>query len=374
MQMTSSRLWPGVAVALASAALFGASTPVAKLFLAETDPWLMAALLYLGSGIGLSLCLIVWRVSGRRTEQAPLRLRDLPLLALVVLAGGVAGPLLLMLGLAGMEAAPASLLLNLESLGTLSIAWIVFRENVDVRLMIGAAAILAGAVLLSWDGSSVGLGTGALFVASACLAWAIDNNLTRKLSSADPVQIALIKGLAAGMTNLALALVRGAALPDLGSIAAIGAVGFLGYGVSLVLFILALRHLGTARTGAYFALAPFIGAVIAIPLLGETVNWQLAAAGLLMAAGLWLHLMERHEHSHAHDVLAHEHVHVHDSHHQHVHPSGAPAGEPHSHSHRHDRLVHSHPHYPDLHHRHTHEHGHEPGHQNGHERANTHEA
>lgn len=357
MVPTSSHLWPGVA--LLSAALFGASTPVAKIFLTDTDPWLMAALLYLGSGIGLLICLLAWRVVGRAVAQAPLRLHDFPLLALIVLSGGVAGPLLLMLGLSQMEAAPASLLLNLESLGTLAIAWIVFRENVDMRLFVGAMAILAGAIILSWDGSGVGLGTGALFVVGACLAWAIDNNLTRKLSSADPVQIALIKGLVAGITNLALAASRGATLPDFDVMAGIGLVGFFGYGVSLVLFILALRHLGTARTGAYFALAPFLGAALAIVLLDEPITWRLVAACVLMAIGLWLHLAERHEHRHTHDVQLHEHVHVHDDHHRHSHLPNEPAGEPHSHPHRHDPLEHSHAHYPDLHHRHGHAHTHE---------------
>lgn len=234
----------------------------------------------------------------------------------------------------------------------MGIAWLVFRENVDRRLLLGAAAILAGAVLLSWSGDGLRLDTGSLLIAAACLCWGIDNNLTRQLSAADPVQIAMLKGLVAGATNLVLALSLGAALPGVGLIAAGAVVGFLGVGVSLVMFMLALRHLGTARTGAYFSLAPFIGALLAIVLFREPMTLQLLVAGLLMGIGLWLHLAERHEHDHSHDAEEHEHAHVHDAHHQHAHDG--PVTEPHSHWHRHEPMRHAHPHYPDVHHRHSH--------------------
>ncbi len=351
--------WPGAPMALASAALFGASTPLAKLLLgAGVDPWLLAGLLYLGSGVGLSLALAA-RSALRLPAEAPLRRADAPWLALVVLAGGVVGPLLLMIGLAATPASTAALLLNVEGLATMAIAWVVFRENVDRRLLVGAAAILAGALALSWRGGpggpgTGGLGLGAVAVVGACVAWGVDNNLTRKLSAADPVQIAAIKGLAAGAVNLALALAHGARLPGLAAIAAAGAVGFLGYGVSLALFVLALRHLGTARTGAYFSTAPFLGAGLALLMFREPPSLQLVAAALLMGAGVWLHLSERHEHEHAHEALEHEHRHVHDIHHQHAHGADDPPGEPHTHRHRHAPLRHAHPHYPDLHHRHGH--------------------
>ncbi|HKS88330.1 MAG TPA: EamA family transporter [Stellaceae bacterium] len=352
----SAILWPGVPLALSSAALFGASTPFAKLLLgAGLDPWLLAGLLYLGSGIGLAIVAAGRRRAGVFVE-APLRRADLPWLALVVLSGGIAGPLLLMVGLAATPAAAASLLLNLEGLATMALAWLMFRENVDRRLLSGAAAILAGAALLSWRGAPGGIGWGAAAIAGACVAWGIDNNLTRRLSAADPVQIATIKGLAAGTTNLALALAAGARLPTASAIGAAGLIGFLGYGVSLVLFVLALRHLGAARTGAYFSTAPFIGAVLALVLLGEPVTAQLIAAGLLMAVGLYLHLAERHQHEHTHEALEHEHRHVHDEHHRHDHLPADPPGEPHTHPHRHAPMVHAHPHYPDLHHRHRHAH------------------
>jgi drug/metabolite transporter (DMT)-like permease len=273
----------------------------------------------------------------------------------VILSGGVIGPLLLLLGLAATEAAAASLLLNLESLFTLVIAWVVFGESVDRRIGAGAIAILLGAALLSWNGSvGLGISWGALAIAGACLARAIDNNLTRKLSGADPVAIAMAKGLAAGPVNLLIATGLGASWPGLGALATAGAGGLLGYGVSLALFILALRYVGAARTGAYFSLAPFMGALIALALLGEKLTLQLVAAALLMGVGVWLHLTERHEHEHIHEPLIHEHRHVHDEHHRHVHGPADPLGEPHSHVHTHTRLIHGHPHYPDIHHRHTH--------------------
>jgi drug/metabolite transporter (DMT)-like permease len=348
---------PGALMALVSAALFGASTPLAKLFLGDGfDPWLLAGLLYLGSGVGLGATHVARGLFGIPAAEAPLRRTDIPWLSLVVLSGGVIGPVLLMIGLSLSSASSAALLLNLEGLATLVIAWLIFRENVDRRLLLGALAILAGAVLLSWQGGSSGAGLGALAVAGACLAWGIDNNLTRKLSAADPVQIAAIKGLVAGAVNLTLALSRGAHFPHLDVIAGAAALGFFGYGVSLVLFVLALRHLGTARTGAYFSTAPFLGAALALAIFREPVSTPLVGAALLMGLGVWLHLAERHEHSHQHEALDHEHRHVHDEHHQHSHEVGHPPGEPHSHHHHHAPMRHKHPHYPDLHHRHGHAH------------------
>ncbi len=349
--------YTGPALAMASAALFGASTPLAKLLLgAGVDPWILAGLLYLGSGLGLGAIDLARRASGRPAGEARLRRADLPWLALVVLAGGVAGPVLLMIGLARMAASSAALLLNVEGLATMAIAWTVFRENVDRRLLAGAMAILAGAVILSWHGGPETMGWGAMAIVGACVAWGIDNNLTRKLSAADPVQIATIKGLAAGSANLALGVASGAHLPAFTQIAAAGVLGFLGYGVSLTLFVLALRHLGSARTGAYFSTAPFIGAALAVGLLGEPLTARLAIAGALMGIGLWLHLVERHDHQHTHESIEHAHRHIHDDHHQHAHAADDPPGEPHTHAHRHTPTTHSHPHYPDLHHRHGHAH------------------
>ena len=352
MIKSHSHLWPGVPLALGAAILFGTSAPLSKLLMGSVDPWLLAGILYLGAGVGLAL--VTWGRAriGLPSAEAKLQRTDLPWLAAVVLFGGMLGPLLLMLGLSKTSAASGALLLNLEGLATMAIAWLVFRENVDRRLLLGAAAILCGAVLLSWNGQGFQMDRGGLLIAGACLCWGIDNNLTRKLSAADPAQIAMIKGLVAGCVNFALALWLGAVLPDSKFLVAGAVVGFLGVGVSLVMFMLGLRHLGTARTGAYFSLAPFIGAVLALLLFNEALTLSLLAAGLLMALGLWLHLSERHDHTHDHEALEHDHLHSHDAHHQHAHDGAVT--DPHSHWHRHEPMRHKHPHYPDLHHRHGH--------------------
>jgi len=271
-----------------------------------------------------------------------------------VLSGGVAGPVLLIIGLSTTPASTAALLLNIEGLATMGIAWLVLRESVDQRLLLGAALILSGALLLSWQEAPGTPGWGALAIFAACFAWGIDNNLTRKLSGVDPILVAMTKGLVAGAVNLAFAIGAGSALPGAMSIVEASAVGFMGYGVSLAFFVLALRHLGAARTGAYFSTAPFIGAILAVLLLSEPVTVGLITAGLLMAVGLYLHVTELHEHAHEHQAIEHEHRHVHDEHHAHTHGPSDPPGEPHTHRHRHVPLVHRHPHYPDLHHRHGH--------------------
>lgn len=341
----------GILYAFVAAALFGASTPLAKALLGNgVDPWLLAGLLYCGSGFGLGIAYLF----RSRKAEASLRRADLPWLALVVLCGGVAGPVLLMFGLARTSAASASLLLNLEGLATMAIAWCVFRESVDRRLLLGAFAILSGAMVLSYHGATA-FGSGTLAIIAACVCWGIDNNLTRKLSAGDPWQIAAAKGLVAGVVNVSLAMTQGAQWPSASHWFEAMAIGFLGYGVSVVAFVLALRQLGAARTGAYFSTAPFIGALVAVLLLGESVTAPLLVAAVLMGIGVYLHLVEHHEHEHTHDSLEHEHRHVHDEHHQHVHDPADPPGEPHSHLHRHAPLTHRHAHYPDIHHRHGHE-------------------
>lgn len=344
---------PGLA--LLAALLFGLSAPAAKLLVGAVDPWLLAGLLYLGSGAGLGAYHGVARRLDRGPRETPLTAADLPWLAGAIGAGGVAGPVLLMLGLARGAAAQASLLLNLEGLFTALLAWLVFREHVGARIAIGMAAITAGAFCLAWPRSgSLGIDRAALLVAGACLAWAIDNNVTRRVSSGDPVQIAALKGGVAGTINVLVALALGAEWPPPAVAVGAALVGLGGYGTSLVLFVLALRHLGAARTGAYFSTAPFVGALGAVLALGEPLTWPLGVAGGLMALGVWLHLTERHEHEHTHEALAHEHRHRHDAHHAHEHPGGPAPAEPHSHWHVHSPLQHRHPHYPDLHHRHPH--------------------
>jgi drug/metabolite transporter (DMT)-like permease len=341
----------GIAFALAAAVLFGLATPFAKILVGSIAPVMMAGLLYLGSGGGL---LLLRAMRGGAGREASLSRRDLPFLAGVVIAGGVLGPLLLMWGLRGSAAFVTSLLLNLEGVFTALLAWFVFHENFDRRVATGMAAIVAGGVVLSWSGggSTSPLATAA--VVGACLCWAIDNNLTQKISAADPLQVAAVKGAVAGAVNLTIGLVAGSRMPAVDRLAGAVLVGFLGYGVSLTLFVLALRHLGTARTGAYFSVAPFVGALASIVVLHEPATTRLLAGGALMAAGVWLHLTERHEHEHSHEPLTHTHRHVHDEHHRHVHEPGNDLRAPHTHEHTHEPLTHGHPHYPDLHHRHRH--------------------
>ncbi len=344
--------------ALIAALLFGASTPLAKALTSAMPPLLLAGLLYLGSGLGLGLVLVVRRIisgPGQDKVAAPaIPSREIPWLLAAIVTGGVAGPALLMSGLTSVSGASASLLLNVEGVLTALIAWFVFKENADRQIVFGMIAIVAGGLLLSWQPDSMQLSGGALLIIGACLCWAIDNNLTRKVSSNDAVLIACLKGLAAGLCNTSLALASGAEMPALSTLGVAMAVGFAGYGVSLALFVVGLRHLGTARTGAYFSVAPLFGVIISFilwPEMPENLFW---ISGALMALGVWLHLRERHDHEHSHERMEHAHIHRHDAHHQHEHDFPWDGSEPHRHWHRHEPLVHKHPHYPDIHHRHSH--------------------
>jgi drug/metabolite transporter (DMT)-like permease len=306
-------------------------------------------LLYAGSGIGLGF----WACIAKK--KLGLRRADVPWLGGAILAGGVAGPVLLMVGLASTSAASASLLLNLEGVFTALLAWFAFKENFDRRIAIGMALIVAGGAVLAFQPGTVqSVHGGALAVAAACLAWALDNNLTRKVSAGDAVTIAAIKGLSAGAVNLALAFAFGAQWPGLAKAGMAAAVGLFGYGISLVLFVVALRGLGAARTGAYFSTAPFAGVLLAIAVLGESPPALFWIAAGLMVAGVWLHVSERHEHEHVHEPMEHEHRHLHDEHHRHEHDAAWDGKQPHTHRHRHGRLVQTHTHYPEIHHRHRH--------------------
>lgn len=340
---------PGVLAALGAAVLFGAGTPLAKLLLNSVNPWLLAGLLYLGSGVGLTLYRFLSRAPTVRLPR-----HEVLWLAGSIGAGGVVGPVLLLVGLTGMPASGASLLLNAECVFTALLAWFAFKENFDRHIALGMLAIVAGAVTLSWPGEARFAGLWpALAILGACFAWGIDNNLTRKVSLSDATWIASVKGLVAGSANLALAFVMGATLPPLANLAGALTVGFFAYGVSLALFVVGLRHLGAARTGAYFSIAPFLGTLLAVA-MGDPVTLPLLIAGLLMALGIWLHLSERHEHEHIHEKLEHEHEHTHDEHHQHMHDDPVAPGAKHRHLHQHESLTHTHPHYPDAHHRHDH--------------------
>jgi drug/metabolite transporter (DMT)-like permease len=339
--------------ALLAAALFGASTPVAKQLLGSLSPVLLAGLLYLGSGVGLAVIRVV---RDRRWRPSGLTKAEWPWLLAAIFFGGIAAPVALMFGLLSSSGSTASLLLNLEAVLTALIAWLVFKENADRRIVFGMAAIVAGGVVLSWPSATSGAvgWVGPALIGLACLGWAIDNNLTRKVSASDAIFLAASKGLAAGVVNTGLALSLGMPLPSVWVASGTMLIGLFGYGLSLVLFILALRGLGTARTGAYFSLAPFIGAGVAVMVFGETTGLMFWLAAALMGWGLWLHLTETHAHDHRHSPMAHEHSHTHDEHHQHPHDFPWDGSEPHNHQHQHAPIRHLHSHFPDIHHRHEH--------------------
>jgi drug/metabolite transporter (DMT)-like permease len=335
--------------ALTAALAFGVSAPLAKLLLSVVSPLLLAGILYLGAGVFLGLVRRVWR---RPAAGRALTGRDRWILAGVVLAGGVAAPPLLLWGLARSPATATSLLLNLEVVLTVMLAGVVFREHLGGRVGAAAVAMALGGVALSWTPGGPSFTLAAVAVVAACALWALDNNLTRLVAEADPLLIVEVKGLAAGAVNLVLAFATGASWPSPGTIALGLALGAVSYGTSLVFFILAMRDLGAARTGAYFATAPFIGAAGGL-LLGEAPTPGLLAAAVLMALGTWLLVQERHAHAHRHAASIHTHVHVHDAHHQHAH-EGWEGPEPHSHPHATGPLTHEHPHTPDIHHDHGH--------------------
>jgi drug/metabolite transporter (DMT)-like permease len=339
--------------AFGAALLFGASTPLAKILADQVSPVLLAGLLYLGSGVGLWVIRIV-RDRGFAASMLPAR--EWPWFLGAILAGGIAGPVLLMFGLSRTSAGDASLLLNLESVFTALLAWLVFREGTDRRIVLGMALIVAGGIVLTTaPGAAAPVGwIGPIAIAAACLCWGLDNNLTRKVSASDAIFIAGTKGLVAGITNLILAFSLGSSLPALSVVCSAMTIGFVGYGVSLVLFVLALRGLGSARTGAYFSTAPFIGAAIAIAVFNEPLSISFVLCALLMAGGVWLHLSEHHDHEHTHEPADHTHAHVHDAHHQHDHDFPWNGEEPHLHPHHHEKLAHRHPHFPDLDHSHRH--------------------
>ena len=359
-RQTTSNMKTGITHALLAAALFGASTPFAKMLTGAIEPLLLAGLFYLGSGIGLSLLFTARGLGRSPAAAAPhFALRDMPWLAGAILAGGVIGPVLLMTGLLYLPASSASLLLNMEGVLTAAIAWFAFREQFDRRIFLGMMLIVTAGLILSYGkeetASSPLAPWGAPCVVAACLCWAIDNNLTRRISSNDAMAIAAVKGVVAGIVNLTIALWWfELPLPSWQQVGAASAIGFLGYGLSLVLFVLALRHLGTARTSAYFSTAPFVGAAISLLLSGEQPVPAFQVAAALMAIGIWLHLTERHDHQHVHEPLTHTHSHHHDLHHQHYHDFAWDGREPHIHLHEHEALTHTHPHFPDIHHRHLH--------------------
>jgi drug/metabolite transporter (DMT)-like permease len=348
---------PGIMMVVVSSVLFGASTPVARMLVGSIDPLWLAGLLYAGSGLGLSLVLGLrhWGLFGSDRGVAGIARGDTAWLGAAIGVGGIVAPALFTFGLRDTSGAAASLLLNLETVLTVVIAWFAFHEQRNARVVIGMGLIIIACVVLGGDGGyDADFGWGAPLIALACLCWAIDNNLTRRISGNDAMLVTALKGLAGGAANLGLAAVVAGAAPPLASAVSAALVGLLGYGVSLVLFVIALRQLGAARASAYYALAPFVGVAVAFAVFGEQPRAVFWVALPLMAIGVWLHLTERHGHPHEHTSLAHEHAHRHDEHHRHDHDFPWGGREPHSHPHVHETVVHTHPHDPDLHHRHEH--------------------
>jgi drug/metabolite transporter (DMT)-like permease len=340
----------GFALGFAAAVAFGAGAPFAKLLLDHVGPELLAGLLYLGAFLAL-LAAVPFR---RRASESRLQRADVPRLALLTAVGGVLAPVLLLVGLERVSGTTGSLLLNLEGPCTLVIGVIVFAEHLPRRAAFGAAAVFAGGALLSLGGLGGSIDAfGVACIALACVLWGVDNNITQSLTVRDPQAIVRVKAGAAAATNITLALVLGAGIPAADVLLAALALGAVSYGLSIVLDAYALRLLGAAREAGVFAIAPFVGAVLAIPVLSARLTAPELAAGVVMAVGVALLVTDRHVHEHSHELLVHEHAHVHDEHHAHTHDD-APTGEPHSHLHVHERLVHAHPHVSDIHHRHRH--------------------
>jgi drug/metabolite transporter (DMT)-like permease len=328
---------------------FATSAPLAKTLLAEVDPVMLAALLYLGSGAGL----LLFKVTVHRIKpdtEARLARTDMPWLIGAILAGGVAAPIVLMYSLRNTSAATASLLLNFEGVATSIIAAIMFREAMGKRVWVAVLLVTVGSIILSWNRwGTLSLSLGALGIAAACTLWGLDNNLTRHISAKDPVMIAIIKGIGAGIISLGMAILLGNRLPDIRHIGMAVVLGFFAYGLSIVFFISAMRHLGAARTSAYFGTAPFVGVLLSIVFLKEIPNVSFMCAVPIMIAGAAFLLIEKHEHTHTHQEFEHEHSHDHDDeHHVHGHDGF------HSHRHTHCTIAHIHPHTPDIHHRHEH--------------------
>ena len=341
----------GTLLGLGAAVSFGVSTPISKGLLDSVGPQLLAGLLYLGAFLALAVLI----PARRHSPEARIRRADLPRLGALTLAGGIVAPVLLLVGLEQVQASTGSLLLNLEGPATLLLGVLVFREHLGKAAALGAACIFAGAIVLTFPHGSIGGQiVGIACIASACACWGLDNNLTQSLTVRDPFSIVTVKTGVAATVNVGIALLLGADIPGASIVGGALLLGAIAFGMSVVLDAYALRLLGAARESAIFAVAPFVGAVAAWPLLGEQLGVQEIAAGAIMAIGVLAVLRERHEHAHVHEPLQHDHVHVHDTHHQHDHAPGTDQQEPHSHQHQHTRLVHAHAHISDVHHRHNH--------------------
>lgn len=342
-----------VAMAVLAAALYGVSAPVAKLLLAEIPPTLMAALLYLGAGIGMAIILVARGLSRAKQSEAKLTRRELPYVAGMI-SLDIMAPIFLMLGLSMTTASNASLLNNFEIVATSLIALFVFKEAIGRRMWVAIAFITFSSILLSVeDLSSFAFSIGSIFVLAACLCWGLENNCTRMLSLKDPLQIVVTKGFGSGLGCLIISMALHEFSHNVPYILVALCLGFVAYGLSIYFYISAQRELGAARTSAYYAAAPFIGVIISWIALNEKITGTFLIALVIMLVGAYLAISEKHGHSHLHEEITHEHIHDHnDLHHDHAHEPEVLG--PHTHVHTHQTLVHQHTHTPNLHHRHTH--------------------
>lgn len=343
----------GAVIATLAAVLFGVSPVLIKIVSGKIPPILMAGILYIGSAAGLA----VLRLSRREKFFAPLKqlpLRQKKQLCGAILCGGILAPICLAYGISQAPAFLVSALFNLETVATTLIAWWIFKEHVGGRVWFGQALILVGSIVISFAGSvSMSVLFPSLCIAAASILWAIDNNLTRDIEELPGALLAEVKGHVAGIFNTGLGLFLGQRIADANAIAGTFVIGIFCYGISLLCIVVALRKIGTSRTGTFFSMAPFVGMLASVVFLAERPPMSQWIAGVLMFLGICALYQEHHEHEHTHEEMEHTHMHVTDAHHQHEH-DGNEGPEPHSHKHKHTRLTHTHPHHPDIHHRHGH--------------------
>jgi drug/metabolite transporter (DMT)-like permease len=348
-----SRQYKSIFFAILAAALYGISSPVSKLLLKEIPPTFMAAFLYLGAGLGMSIVGFIKHKKYKGKTEERLTKQELPFtVGMVVL--DIAAPIFLMVGLSMTTPANASLLNNFEIVATSVIALLIFKESISKRLWGAIFLITLSSIILSVeDISSFSFSFGSIFVLLACICWGLENNCTRKLSVKDPLQIVVIKGFGSGIGSLIIALTLGEQIINIPYILAALLLGFFAYGLSIFFYIYAQRDLGAARTSAYYAIAPFIGVGLSLIIFREIPTFSFVIALVIMIIGAFFASTEVHNHKHSHNVITHEHSHSHDdSHHSHSHAKTF-LGK-HNHIHTHEENNHSHKHTQDIHHSHAH--------------------
>ena len=354
MKMTQNKNWKAFGYAILAALLYGISTPVSKLLLLKLPATMMAACLYLGAGLGMLCLAMIQKLYKKGNREARLSGRDAPYVVGMILLD-IAAPIFLMLGLTMTTAANGSLLNNFEIVATSVIALFLFRESIGRRMWIAIGFITLSSILLSiTEKGSLSFSLGSFFVLLACVCWGFENNCTRMLSLKDPLQIVIWKGFGSGTGALIIAFFVHEVVAEWLYIGIALVLGFVAYGLSIFVYILAQRKLGAARTSAFYAFAPFIGVIVSWIVLKEPITLIFVIALIMMLVGAYFAVTEQHQHLHLHLMEQHTHKHNHkDGHHNHVHEEVV-EGE-HTHEHIHEQMEHSPGHLPDLHHRHIHE-------------------